>query len=184
MSDEIERLRAELAQSRDKCQAAEDTLAMSVPKFKYDELAESLDLAITKAEEAEAEVIKLRAEVDRQKEVISKINRTNDHLGMTVRDIKKERNELRAELAALKAQQGEPVAEVNEDGVIVVCSYTYKPGDKLYTAPPSTAPLIEALKQARVEIVKIKNSEHGSSPTYAFCVAALAAIDAVLPKEE
>jgi len=31
----------------------------------------------------------------------------------------------------------EPVAIVDEDGVIVVCNYKYKPGDKLYTTPPA-----------------------------------------------
>jgi hypothetical protein len=32
----------------------------------------------------------------------------------------------------------EPVAIVDEDGVIVVCNYKYKPGDKFYTTPPAT----------------------------------------------
>ena len=32
--------------------------------------------------------------------------------------------------------QQEPVAVVDDAGVIVVCSYKYKPGDKLYTSPP------------------------------------------------
>jgi hypothetical protein len=36
----------------------------------------------------------------------------------------------------------EPVAIVDEDGVIVVCNYKYKPGDKLYTTPPA-APVPE-----------------------------------------
>jgi hypothetical protein len=31
----------------------------------------------------------------------------------------------------------EPVAIVDEDGVIVVCNYKYKPGDKFYTTPPA-----------------------------------------------
>jgi hypothetical protein len=31
----------------------------------------------------------------------------------------------------------EPVAIVDEDGVIVVCNYKYKPGDKFYTNPPA-----------------------------------------------
>jgi hypothetical protein len=35
----------------------------------------------------------------------------------------------------------EPVAIVDEDGVIVVCNYKYKPGDKLYTTPPAPQPV-------------------------------------------
>jgi len=31
----------------------------------------------------------------------------------------------------------EPVAIVDAEGVIIVCSYKYKPGDKLYTTPPA-----------------------------------------------
>ena len=38
---------------------------------------------------------------------------------------------------ALAAPVQEPVAIVDEDGVIVVCNYKYKPGDKLYTTPPA-----------------------------------------------
>jgi hypothetical protein len=38
---------------------------------------------------------------------------------------------------ARSAQAQEPVAIVDEDGVIVVCNYKYKPGDKLYTTPPA-----------------------------------------------
>jgi hypothetical protein len=36
---------------------------------------------------------------------------------------------------ARSAPVQEPVAIVDEDGVIVVCNYKYKPGDKLYTTP-------------------------------------------------
>jgi len=38
---------------------------------------------------------------------------------------------------ARSAPVQEPVAIVDEDGVIVVCNYKYKPGDKLYTTPPT-----------------------------------------------
>jgi hypothetical protein len=38
---------------------------------------------------------------------------------------------------ARSAPVQEPVAIVDEDGVIVVCNYKYKPGDKLYTTPPA-----------------------------------------------
>ena len=38
---------------------------------------------------------------------------------------------------ARSAQAQEPVAIVDEDGVIVVCNYKYKPGDKLYTTSPA-----------------------------------------------
>lgn len=41
------------------------------------------------------------------------------------------------------AQQQEPVAIVDDSGVIVVCSYHYKPGDKLYTVPPARKPLTD-----------------------------------------
>ena len=43
---------------------------------------------------------------------------------------------------ARSAPVQEPVAIVDEDGVIVVCNYKYKPGDKLYTTPPA-APVPE-----------------------------------------
>jgi hypothetical protein len=43
---------------------------------------------------------------------------------------------------ARSAPVQEPVAIVDEDGVIVVCNYKYKPGDKLYTTPPG-APVQE-----------------------------------------
>jgi hypothetical protein len=42
--------------------------------------------------------------------------------------------------AAQPAPVQEPVAIVDEDGVIVVCNYKYKPGDKLYTTPPAPQP--------------------------------------------
>jgi hypothetical protein len=38
-------------------------------------------------------------------------------------------------------EQGEPVAYVDDAGVIVVCSYKYKAGDKLYTTPQQRKPL-------------------------------------------
>ena len=40
-------------------------------------------------------------------------------------------------LQARSAPVQEPVAIVDEDGVIVVCNYKYKPGDKFYTNPPA-----------------------------------------------
>jgi hypothetical protein len=52
-------------------------------------------------------------------------------------------------LGATPAQQ-EPVAVVDDTGVIVVCSYKYKPGDKLYTSPPAQRkPLTGLLSIAR-----------------------------------
>jgi hypothetical protein len=47
------------------------------------------------------EAKRLRAEVDRQREVIRRVNARCDHLGMSLRDIKAERDALRAELAEL-----------------------------------------------------------------------------------
>ena len=38
-------------------------------------------------------------------------------------------------------EQSEPVAYVDDAGVIVVCSYKYKAGDKLYTTPQQRKPL-------------------------------------------
>lgn len=35
--------------------------------------------------------------------------------------------------AALKAWLGEPVAEVDDSGVVIVCRYDYKPKDKFYS---------------------------------------------------
>ena len=35
------------------------------------------------------------------------------------------------------------MAVVDDAGVIVVCSYKYKPGDKLYTSPPERKPLTD-----------------------------------------
>ena len=48
-------------------------------------------------------------------------------------------NEQVAELFELlpKEPEQEPVAVVDDAGVIVVCSYKYKAGDKLYTNPPA-----------------------------------------------
>jgi hypothetical protein len=52
-------------------------------------------------------------------------------------------------IRAAKQEQGEPVAYVDDEGVIVVCSYKYKAGDKLYTTPqrvmksPQRKPLTE-----------------------------------------
>ena len=37
----------------------------------------------------------------------------------------------------LAQPQQKPVAIVDDSGVIVVCSYHYKPGDKLYTVSPA-----------------------------------------------
>jgi hypothetical protein len=45
--------------------------------------------------------------------------------------------EYAAPVTAQPAPVQEPVAIVDEDGVIVVCNYKYKPGDKLYTTPPA-----------------------------------------------
>jgi hypothetical protein len=50
----------------------------------------------------------------------------------------------------------EPVAIVDEDGVIVVCNYKYKPGDKFYTTPaaapvPLTDEQIDAATKAWFE---------------------------------
>ena len=45
--------------------------------------------------------------------------------------------------------QKEPVAVVDDAGVIVVCSYKYKPGDKLYTSPPASTATSEDVRLAR-----------------------------------
>ena len=42
-----------------------------------------------------------------------------------------------AQPAQQQEQEQEPVAIVDDSGVIVVCSYHYKPGDKLYTVSPA-----------------------------------------------
>lgn len=53
-----------------------------------------------------------------------------------------------------KLNSAEPVAVVDDAGVIVVCSYSYKPGDKLFAHPPApsapdrTAELEAALREA------------------------------------
>jgi hypothetical protein len=49
----------------------------------------------------------------------------------------------------------EPVAIVDEDGVIVVCNYKYKPGDKLYTAPPGGRQSEDCLTAAQQEIQRL-----------------------------
>jgi len=38
---------------------------------------------------------------------------------------------------ALEQPEQGPVTIVDAEGVIIVCSYKYKPGDKLYTTPPA-----------------------------------------------
>ena len=48
---------------------------------------------------------------------------------------------------ALEQQQAEPVAVVDDEGVIIVCSYKYKPGDKLYTTPPAAQPAPAPMSQ-------------------------------------
>lgn len=55
-------------------------------------------------------------------------------------------------------QQKEPVAWVDDAGVVVVCSYKYKPVDKLYTSPPARKPLTdeEKLKIAKDVGVKVR----------------------------
>lgn len=57
-------------------------------------------------------------------------------------------NEQVAELFELlpKEPEQEPVAVVDDAGVIVVCSYKYKAGDKLYTNPPQLKPLTPDLE--------------------------------------
>jgi hypothetical protein len=66
--------------------------------------------------------------------------------------------EIRAALeAALKP--GEHVATVDDEGVIVVCSYKYKPGDMLYTAaPPAQTP---ALKPGGEPVARVDDLERG-----------------------
>jgi len=44
---------------------------------------------------------------------------------------------------ALEQPEQEPVAIVDAEGVIIVCSYKYKPGDKLYTTPTAQRPWVE-----------------------------------------
>jgi hypothetical protein len=52
-------------------------------------------------------------------------------------------------LQALKFNKSEPVAIVDDAGTIIVCSYRYKPGDKLFTHPapvPAEQQLIELVR--------------------------------------
>jgi hypothetical protein len=50
----------------------------------------------------------------------------------------------------------EPVAIVDEDGVIVVCNYKYKPGDKLYTTPPGGRQSEDRLTAAQKDIQRLR----------------------------
>jgi DNA segregation ATPase FtsK/SpoIIIE-like protein len=66
---------------------------------------------------------------------------------------------------ALAAPVQEPVAIVDEDGVIVVCNYKYKPGDKLYTTPPAApVPLTDDSLQGAVDWLLQADGEY-------FCTA-------------
>jgi hypothetical protein len=56
---------------------------------------------------------------------------------------------------ARSAQAQEPVAIVDEDGVIVVCHYKYKPGDKLYTTPPGGRQSEDCLTAAQEDIQRL-----------------------------
>ena len=58
-------------------------------------------------------------------------------------------DEITALQEALAQPQQEPVAVVDDAGVIVVCSYKYKPGDKLYTSPPASTTTSEDARLAR-----------------------------------
>ena len=56
---------------------------------------------------------------------------------------------------ARSAPVQEPVAIVDEDGVIVVCNYKYKPGDKLYTTPSKGRESEDCLTAAQQEIQRL-----------------------------
>jgi hypothetical protein len=56
---------------------------------------------------------------------------------------------------ARSAPVQEPVAIVDEDGVIVVCNYKYKPGDKLYTTPPGGRQSSDCLTAAQEDIQRL-----------------------------
>jgi hypothetical protein len=57
---------------------------------------------------------------------------------------------------ARSAPVQEPVAIVDEDGVIVVCHYKYKPGDKLYTTPPGGRQSEDCLTAAQEDIQRLR----------------------------
>ncbi len=95
---------------------------------------------------------------------------------------------------ARSAQAQEPVAIVDEDGVIVVCHYKYKPGDKLYTTPPggrqsedcltaAQRPVAEPHKWVGLTDDEFENIELGCRSTSSGKIEAMQKVEAKLKEK-
>ena len=74
-------------------------------------------------------------------------------------------NAIREALVQPSDGEDEPVAIVDDAGVIVVCSYKYKPGDKLYTRPQLVTKEATELKPEDLHVETIlKQTGGGFAP--------------------